>query len=128
MSVPDAKALSPAPVSTSTLMAWSLFAWRQISASRSYIANVKALRACGRLKVTRPIPSRRSNRMSLEAGAGWSMVVPLRRSAQRSPDRTQAKCAIWLPPPRSLHLDAGVADDLAPFARLVGDKGGRLLG
>ena len=57
MSVPEAKALSPAPWKTSTLMARSWLACSQIWASRSYIANVNALRACGRLKVTLPIPS-----------------------------------------------------------------------
>ena len=60
MSVPDANALSPAPVKISTLIDLSAFACSQISARRSYIANVKALRACGRLKVTRPMPSRTS--------------------------------------------------------------------
>src|SRR2546423_1253580 len=64
MSVPEANALSPAPVKISTLMARSPFACWQISATRSYIWNVNALRACGRLNVTRPIPSRTSKRMS----------------------------------------------------------------
>src|SRR5438477_11277215 len=65
MSVPEANALSPAPVKISTLMARSLFACWQISATRSYIWKVNALRACGRLKVTRPMPSRTSKRISL---------------------------------------------------------------
>jgi hypothetical protein len=60
MSVPEAKALSPAPCSTSTLIVRSRLASSQMAASRSYIAKVKALRACGRLKVIRPMPSRSS--------------------------------------------------------------------
>jgi hypothetical protein len=58
MSVPEANALSPAPWSTSTLIARSRLASSQIAASRSYIAKVKAFRACGRLNVIRPMPSR----------------------------------------------------------------------
>jgi hypothetical protein len=57
MSVPDAKALSPAPVRISALSEESSLAARQISPRRSYIAKVNALRACGRLKVMRPMPS-----------------------------------------------------------------------
>src|ERR1044072_7138980 len=64
MSVPEANALSPAPVRIKALRAEFSFASWQISARRSYIWNVKALRACGRLKVIRPIPSRTSNRIS----------------------------------------------------------------
>jgi hypothetical protein len=60
MSVPDAKALSPAPVRIRTFRLSSVLAASQISASRSYIAKVSALRACGRLKVIRPMPSRTS--------------------------------------------------------------------
>ncbi len=56
MSVPAANALSPAPVRINTLRARSVLAASQISASRSYIAKVSALRACGRLKVMRPTP------------------------------------------------------------------------
>src|SRR4051794_8725281 len=67
MSVPDANALSPAPVRTSTLRLSSEFAASQISARRSYIAKVSALRACGRLKVMRPTPSRTSKRRSVDA-------------------------------------------------------------
>src|SRR3954464_5918509 len=70
MSVPEANALSPAPVKIRTLMARSWFAFSQISARRSYIWKVKALRACGRLKVTRPTPSRTSKRISI-----WSVMV-----------------------------------------------------
>ena len=40
--------------------AGSLPAASQISATRSYMAKVRALRACGRLKVTWPMPSRTS--------------------------------------------------------------------
>src|SRR5215467_9484326 len=65
ISVPDAKALSPAPWNMSTLIERSLLACSHICASRSYIAKVKALRACGRLNVARPIPSFTSNRRSL---------------------------------------------------------------
>src|SRR5436309_15559974 len=67
MSVPDAKALSPAPWNTSTLIERSLFACSHTSASRSYIAKVKALRACGRLNVERPTPSCTLKRRSLAA-------------------------------------------------------------
>src|SRR5215813_8736439 len=65
MSVPDAKALSPAPWNMSTLIERSLLASSHTCASRSYIAKVKALRAWGRLNVARPIPSFTSNRRSL---------------------------------------------------------------
>src|SRR5262245_12094006 len=65
MSVPDAKALSPAPWNMSTLIERSLLPCSHICASRSYIAKVKALRACGRLNVARPTPSLTSNRRSL---------------------------------------------------------------
>ena len=51
MSVPEANALSPAPVRIKALSAGLPFASWQISARRSYIWNVNALRACGRLKV-----------------------------------------------------------------------------
>ena len=57
MSVPAAKAFSPMPVRISTRMDGSSWASAQISARRSYIGKVSALRACGRLKVMRPMPS-----------------------------------------------------------------------
>ncbi len=57
MSVPDANALSPVPVRIITLIERSSFTLAQISAIRSYIAKVSALRACGRLKVSRATPS-----------------------------------------------------------------------
>ena len=60
MSVPAAKALSPAPVNSIALIERSPFASSQISARRSYIAKVSAFRACGRLKVTYATPSRSS--------------------------------------------------------------------
>jgi hypothetical protein len=60
MSVPAAKDLPPAPVRSIALMERSSSAIAQISASRSYMAKVKALRACGRLKVTKAMPSRSS--------------------------------------------------------------------
>ena len=62
MSVPETKALPPAPRRTKTCTEGSRLV--QISPSRSYIAKVMALRACGRLKVTKPIRSRTSKRMS----------------------------------------------------------------
>jgi hypothetical protein len=55
--VPEANVLSPAPVSISTLIERSALADWQISASRSYIANAIAFRACERLKVMPPMPS-----------------------------------------------------------------------
>src|SRR2546421_12525409 len=60
MSVPAANALSPAPVMRIALIERSSFALLQISAKRSYIANVSAFLACGRLKVTYATPSRTS--------------------------------------------------------------------
>ena len=57
MSVPEANALSPAPVRISALIERSALISRQISAMRSYMAKVMALRACGRLKVIRAMPS-----------------------------------------------------------------------
>src|SRR6266436_8231890 len=74
MSVPEAKALSPAPWNMSTLIERSLLACSHICASRSYIAKVKALRACGRLNVARPIPSLTPKRRSfapVEASSMW---------------------------------------------------------
>src|ERR1051325_9521452 len=87
MSVPEAKALSPAPVRISTLMARLQSASWQISARRSYISKVNALRACGRLKVTRPTPSRMSKRMSSCSVIVYllgrlSLTMPRRRSRQ----------------------------------------------
>src|SRR5688572_26496116 len=64
MSVPAANALSPPPVIRIALTERSWFAWLQISARRSYMAKVRALRACGRLKVTYATPSRTSWRSS----------------------------------------------------------------
>ena len=57
MSVPDANALSPVPVRIITLIERSLLTSSQIDAIRSYIAKVSALRACGRLNVSRAMPS-----------------------------------------------------------------------
>jgi hypothetical protein len=55
--VPEANALSPAPVRISALIERSaLISW-QISAMRSYMAKVSALRAWGRLNVIRAMPS-----------------------------------------------------------------------
>src|SRR3954451_23936624 len=95
MSVPDANALSPAPVKISTLMARSPFASRQISATRSYIWNVNALRACGRLKVTRPMPSRTSKRMSLCSVMGVSCRRGslMMRGGGSSSERERRQCA-----------------------------------
>jgi hypothetical protein len=64
MSVPDAKALPPAPVMMSARTEVSVSSSVQISPSRSYMANVRALRACGRLNVTFAIPSSSSKRRS----------------------------------------------------------------
>ena len=60
MSVPAAKALSPAPVITRALTSWVWPTRPQISAKPSYIAKVRALRACGRLNVIQPISPRLS--------------------------------------------------------------------
>src|SRR5690349_23743829 len=49
----SAKALPPAPVISIALIERSSSALAQISARRSYMANVKALRACGDRKSTR---------------------------------------------------------------------------
>src|SRR6476646_7401722 len=57
MSVPEANALSPAPVRIIALIERSALMLWQIAAICSYIANVSALRACGRLKVSRAMPS-----------------------------------------------------------------------
>ena len=57
MSVPEANALSPAPVMISALIERSALMLSQITAICSYIAKVSALRACGRLKVIRAMPS-----------------------------------------------------------------------
>src|SRR4051812_38101382 len=76
MSVPAAKALSPAPVRIIALTDGSWSSASQICAIRSYIANVRALRACGRLKVSRAMPSRTSNSRSASAPeAGTAAVV-----------------------------------------------------
>ena len=60
MSVPAANAFSPAPVSTRARRLGAAVCAAQISARRSYIAKVSALRACGRLKVIQPMSSRTS--------------------------------------------------------------------
>src|SRR4051794_33541288 len=60
MSVPEAKAFSPAPRSTITRSVSSLLASSQMRASSSYIANVSALRASGRLNVIQAMSPRRS--------------------------------------------------------------------
>src|SRR4051812_45638651 len=57
ISVPAAKARSPAPVMMRTRSEPSVGTVSQISATRSYMAKVKALRVCGRLKVIVPMPS-----------------------------------------------------------------------
>ena len=57
MSVPDANALSPAPVRIIALIERSAFTVSQIDAICSYMAKVSALRACGRLNVSRAMPS-----------------------------------------------------------------------
>src|SRR5436305_2195392 len=64
MSVPDAKALSPAPRSTIARSDPSSFAAAQMRANSSYIAKVRALRASGRLNVTQATSPRRSWRRS----------------------------------------------------------------
>jgi hypothetical protein len=56
MSVPDTKALSPAPRRMRTRTESSVSIRRQISPMRSYIAKVIALRASGRLKVSQAMP------------------------------------------------------------------------
>jgi hypothetical protein len=60
MSVPAAKALSPAPLRISTFRLRSSTAASHIAASRSYMPNVSEFLAFGRLKMMRPIPSRTS--------------------------------------------------------------------
>jgi len=60
MSVPAAKALSPAPVTTMTLASPVLPMRSQMSARPRYMAKVSALRACGRLKVTQATSPRLS--------------------------------------------------------------------
>ena len=57
MSVPEANALSPVPVRIIALIERSALTLSQIAAICSYIAKVSALRACGRLKVSRAMPS-----------------------------------------------------------------------
>src|SRR5579872_7409140 len=57
MSVPEANALSPAPVMINALIERSALMLSQIEAICSYMAKVSALRACGRLKVIRAMPS-----------------------------------------------------------------------
>jgi hypothetical protein len=57
MSVPEANALSPAPVRIIALIERSALMLSQIAAICSYIAKVSALRARGRLKVRRAMPS-----------------------------------------------------------------------
>src|SRR3954454_18556416 len=64
MSVPAAKARSPAPVMTRPRAEPSAETASQISATRSYMAKVKALRASGRLNVIVPMPSATSERIA----------------------------------------------------------------
>jgi hypothetical protein len=60
MSVPAAKALSPAPRSTSARTAPSVGGGLADLGQPAYMPKVRALRACGRLKVMMPMPSRTS--------------------------------------------------------------------
>src|SRR4051794_5299294 len=64
MSVPETNARPPAPRSTRTRMASSASTSSQRSTRPSYIANVIALRACGRLKVRTAVDPRRSKSRS----------------------------------------------------------------
>src|SRR5277367_1829311 len=85
MSVPAANALSPAPVITTARMRGSWPASPQISPSRSYMAKVSELRASGRLKVMRAIPSRTSKSRSFVISPA-SLVAPILAIAAGMPD------------------------------------------
>src|SRR3954462_10535331 len=83
MSLPAAKALSPPPVIRIARTERSALAWSQISARRSYMAKVSALRACGRLKGTYAAPSRpscRSSSMGFAFGCFVDATIAARRS------------------------------------------------
>src|SRR5262249_35299701 len=84
MSVPETKALSPAPVRISTLTLSSCSTCSQQSYSPSYMAQVRALRACGRLNVSRATAPRRSYRSSSVFGTNSvAGVVAIRQSLTR---------------------------------------------
>ncbi len=65
MSAPDTKALSPAPVRTTTRTAGSSAQPSRIADSPSHISTDMALRFSGWLKVIRPTPS-----------AAWASILP----------------------------------------------------
>src|SRR5258708_11942556 len=98
MSVPAAKALSPAPVIRIARIERSSFAWLQISARRSYIAKVSAFLACGRLKVTYATPSRTSCRSSsmdfFDYPSGPAGSLPFRRRRTSTSHRPIAAMSI----------------------------------
>src|SRR5438093_2802835 len=78
-SVPAANARTPAPVNTTVLTDGSALNSRQTTPIRSYIANVSALRACGRLSVSQtiwPESPRRSSSSSGSACCAASSLIP----------------------------------------------------
>ncbi len=83
MSVPLAKALPPAPTITTALISGMSGIERMVCASRSYIANVSAFLACGRLIVTRSHWSKRSTFRSF-SGSLPAMLVSMAISRRRS--------------------------------------------
>src|SRR4051812_2634527 len=85
MSVPETKALSPAPVRISTRTRSSCSTYAQQSYSPSYIAQVSALRACGRLNVRSATAPRRSysNSSVFGTNSAADCVVAIRQSLAR---------------------------------------------
>jgi hypothetical protein len=71
MSVPAAKAFSPAPVMTMARNGPSGSIPSQISRSRAYISKVSALRACGRFSVMMPMPFSSCQMRSCVSLMGW---------------------------------------------------------
>src|SRR5947209_18050210 len=93
MSVPAANAVSPAPVSTSALTFRSVSTCPQISASRSYIAKVSALRDAGRLNVMKPTPSTvLYRRSSIEVIFALAAGLSGRRGKRRAPVHPRPCC------------------------------------
>ena len=69
MSVPAANARPPAPVNTTVRTDGSALTSRQISPIRSYMWNVSALRARGRLSVSHTISPESPRRSSSSSGS-----------------------------------------------------------
>src|SRR3954454_10710298 len=107
MSVPETNARPPAPRSTSTRMSSSASISSQWACSASYIANVIALCACGRLNVITAVAPRRSYSSSASPAMGG---VSARSGTGGGAGRGQGRLALGAHAPER-HL--GLVDEEA---------------